>query len=379
MALSLPVANVIGGAVSGGASILGSIMSHITARKQIAAQQKENQLNRQFNAREAALSRQHTLDMWNRNNSYNDPSSAMQRLITAGIHPALAFSQGTQGFSATMASSPAQAGYSGGISPVMPDYSGISNAGRAAGDALESISNSSLANQQAGLTEQQRAYYNQFAEGSLELLGANIVLVNNNARLSAENKRLVATTADEIEQRINIVDEFGREMARDQAAITKFEADYKRFIQSDNLRNSIYTDWRFDSEMAQFGITSTQAMYAAKLAEAEILLKIASAGAQSADSRLKNAYSDIEEYRNNLIKKMDKFVPGLSIGDKLRDLNESNSIEFHIDNYWASQWFKVFGNAVDKAGDAVIARYGKRPGQTFNFGVQPIGGLPYRH
>lgn len=379
MGLNLPTANVIGGAISGGTSILGSIMSHITARKQIAAQQRENALNRQFNAQQAALARQHTLDMWNRNNSYNDPSAVMQRLRSAGIHPALAYSQGTQGFSATMASSPAQAGYSGGITPTMPDYSGIMNAGRAAGDALESISQSSLANQQAGLTEQQRSYYNQLAEGELQLQGANFTLITNNANLSAEQKRLTAVTADEIEQRMNIVDEFGREMMRDQAAIVKFEADYKRFIHGDDARLGTYNEWRFDSEMAQFGISSVQAMYADRLAKAEVLLKLASAASESADARLKNAYADIEEYRNDLIKKMDKFIPGLSIGDKLRELNESNAIEFHLGNYWATQWFKLFGVAVEKASDAAIARYAKRQGQTFNFGVQPLQGAPYRY
>ncbi len=83
-----------------GAGIVGSISQNNNVNKQIAAQQKENEKNRQYNLMLAKQQNAWNLEQWNRENQYNDPSAVMSRLRNAGINPALAYSNGVGSFSA---------------------------------------------------------------------------------------------------------------------------------------------------------------------------------------------------------------------------------------------------------------------------------------
>lgn len=87
-----------------GAGIVGAISQNKNVNKQIAAQQQENEKNRQYNLMLAKQQNAWNLEQWNRENQYNDPSAVMSRLRNAGINPALAYSNGVGSFSA--ASSP---------------------------------------------------------------------------------------------------------------------------------------------------------------------------------------------------------------------------------------------------------------------------------
>lgn len=78
---------LVGGAIS---SILNYFSNERTNQANIAMQESANQANRQL----AAEQRAWDLDMWNRQNAYNDPSAQMSRLRAAGINPALAYAQG---------------------------------------------------------------------------------------------------------------------------------------------------------------------------------------------------------------------------------------------------------------------------------------------
>lgn len=271
MGLSLPVANVIGGALSGGASILGSVMSHITAKKQIAAQQRENQLNRNFNAQQAALSRQHTIDMWNRNNSYNDPSAVMQRLRTAGIHPALAYGQGAQGFSATMASSPAQASYSGGVHPTMPDYSGLSNAGSAAADAIQSISSAGLNKSMQSLNDIQAQYLPQLLKGEVDFLGVRIKMGDASAALDTQQAINLAESLGLITEQINLLkQQYVTEMAKGQVIGQQYKLT-KPFVE----RAVEISEYKIGKLASEFKISDEQAKRAAELVQAGLGLQLA--------------------------------------------------------------------------------------------------------
>ncbi len=68
---------------AGAGGFLGSIVSAIAAKQQQKREfaQQENLLN---------LQNQFSLDMWEKQNAYNDPSQQMQRMINAGINPNLA-------------------------------------------------------------------------------------------------------------------------------------------------------------------------------------------------------------------------------------------------------------------------------------------------
>lgn len=65
--------------------------------KQIAAQERENEKNRQYNLMLAKQQNQWNLEQWNRENAYNDPSAQMARLKNAGLNPDLMYENGASG------------------------------------------------------------------------------------------------------------------------------------------------------------------------------------------------------------------------------------------------------------------------------------------
>lgn len=88
--------------VSSGAGLVGSLLTGAGSKKaakiQAASAERINQINNEFNAREAALSRdwqssereaqnQWNLDQWNRENEYNTPEAQRQRMEAAGFNP----------------------------------------------------------------------------------------------------------------------------------------------------------------------------------------------------------------------------------------------------------------------------------------------------
>lgn len=85
---------------------------------------KINQMNNDFNAREAQKARDFQLDMWNRENQYNSASSQRERLEEAGYNPYMSGAQaGTAaGMSGTSAAS--AAGAASQI-PYTPDFQSV--------------------------------------------------------------------------------------------------------------------------------------------------------------------------------------------------------------------------------------------------------------
>lgn len=65
--------------------------------KQIAAQERENEKNRQYNLQLAKQQNQWNIEQWNRENAYNDPSAQMSRLKEAGLNPDLMYENGASG------------------------------------------------------------------------------------------------------------------------------------------------------------------------------------------------------------------------------------------------------------------------------------------
>lgn len=93
-------------------NIFGSSMSARSQRKANEMNLKINQMNNEFNAKEAEKARAFQLDMWNKENAYNTPSSQRERLEKAGYNaymsPADAGSaSGMSSTSAASAASPA--------------------------------------------------------------------------------------------------------------------------------------------------------------------------------------------------------------------------------------------------------------------------------
>jgi hypothetical protein len=91
---------------------IGSVISGAIGAKTTADANKTNlkinQMNNDFNAREAQKARDFQLDVWNRENEYNKASSQRKRLEEAGYNPYMSDAQagtaaGTSGTSAATA------------------------------------------------------------------------------------------------------------------------------------------------------------------------------------------------------------------------------------------------------------------------------------
>lgn len=107
---------------------IGSVVSGAIGAKSTADTNKTNlkinQMNNDFNAREAQKARDFQLDMWNRENEYNSASSQRKRLEGAGYNPYMSDAQaGTAaGMSGTSAASAAGAAPQ---TPYTPDFQSV--------------------------------------------------------------------------------------------------------------------------------------------------------------------------------------------------------------------------------------------------------------
>lgn len=107
---------------------IGSVISGAIGAKTTADTNKTNlkinQMNNDFNAREAQKARDFQLDMWNRENEYNKASSQRKRLEEAGYNPYMSDAQaGTAaGMSGTSAASAAGAAPQ---IPYTPDFQSV--------------------------------------------------------------------------------------------------------------------------------------------------------------------------------------------------------------------------------------------------------------
>ena len=90
-------------------NIFGSSMSARSQRKANEMNLKINQMNNEFNAKEAEKARAFQLDMWNKENAYNTPAAQRERMEQAGYNPYMnpADAGSASGMSSTTAASSA--------------------------------------------------------------------------------------------------------------------------------------------------------------------------------------------------------------------------------------------------------------------------------
>lgn len=107
---------------------LGSVISGAIGAKSTSDANKTNlkinQMNNDFNAREAQKARDFQLDMWNRENEYNSASSQRKRLEDAGYNPYMNEAQAgtSSGMSGTSAATAAGAAPQ---TPYTPDFQSV--------------------------------------------------------------------------------------------------------------------------------------------------------------------------------------------------------------------------------------------------------------
>lgn len=107
---------------------LGSVISGAIGAKSTSDTNKTNlkinQMNNDFNAREAQKARDFQLDMWNKENEYNSASSQRKRLENAGYNPYMSDAQAGTAAGMSGTSSAAAAGAAPQV-PYTPDFQSV--------------------------------------------------------------------------------------------------------------------------------------------------------------------------------------------------------------------------------------------------------------
>lgn len=137
---------VLGGIIAAGASLAGNAIGASSQSATNDANVEINRQNNQFNADQAAMQRQWSTDMWNRNNRYNSPNE----MISRGLNPFIGSSVG-----AGVSKSPASGGAAASAAPspslqaFRPDFSDVGSALASMAQARAAMLN---AEQNAALT-----------------------------------------------------------------------------------------------------------------------------------------------------------------------------------------------------------------------------------
>jgi len=128
-----------------GASLIGAGTSLLSGLFGSSAQSSANAANLQI-ARE---NREWQESMWNKQNEYNTPAAQIERMKSAGLNPALMYSQGNPGNASNPPSSPA--------TPQMQPITGFANA---VGDAGDMIYKGMIQNEQVKQMRAQTEFLN---------------------------------------------------------------------------------------------------------------------------------------------------------------------------------------------------------------------------
>lgn len=137
---------ILGGIISAGASLAGNAIGASSQSSTNDTNIEIARQNNQFNAGQAAIQRQWSTDMWNRNNRYNSPNE----MISRGLNPFIGSNVG-----AGVSKSPASGGAAASASPppslqaFRPDFSDVGSALASMAQARAAMLN---AEQNAALT-----------------------------------------------------------------------------------------------------------------------------------------------------------------------------------------------------------------------------------
>lgn len=112
------------GLLGGVGSVISGAIGAKTTSDTNKTNLKINQMNNDFNAREAQKARDFQLDMWNKENEYNSASSQRKRLENAGYNPFMSDAQAGMAAGMSGTSSAVAAGASSQI-PYTPDFQSV--------------------------------------------------------------------------------------------------------------------------------------------------------------------------------------------------------------------------------------------------------------
>lgn len=267
--MAIGLGSVLGGIVGAGSSIFNTIQSQKWNQTMLNAQRQENQLNRDFNANEAALQRQYGLDVMHEQQRYNSPQEFVKRLQAAGLNPALAYGQ--LGSDAATAPGGSAAASSGSISPTA--YQGLDPL--AASQAAKNFAEASNINQdtrnkafEGTILETESTFREPFLRGQIALQNVQINLGNSQKNFTD------AQTNQAYQQTKNLTQEFDNLKAM-------FDNIQKQTDLLDEQRQSVCLDNMFKSQTFDDSVRKFRAE--TKLAEDEAKVFLAMAFCEMAN------------------------------------------------------------------------------------------------
>lgn len=337
-------------------SAVGVIGSLFGASSDRAAQAKENEKNRQFNAEQAQLSRDYNTEMWNKTNEYNSPKAMMERLMSAGLNPMLAYGS-LDGGSASMQSSP---GASMGATPSGSNFAGaFANAGQLSMQSAQT----SLIQAQTRKTEAEaetQEIDNKYEDllKSQQFQSGN-VMIHLNETLASEHE---ASTRIIIEDLNNYGLKLDNIRSQIWERLTNASSNEQKilFQKLENYIKASTTNEVISHIASEARISKANADLAYRLISSSILLNLMSAENQSSQSHVGiatvgNLYSQrdkLEQEVKNLVVEANNaqlFGTHLSI--------ENDALQFKLDQDKAwDDWergFNLFNTTVSSIGSAV--------------------------
>lgn len=115
---------VLGGLIAAGASLAGNAIGASSQSAANDANVEINRQNNQFNADQAAMQRQWSTDMWNRNNRYNSPNE----MISRGLNPFISNTGAGVSRAPASGGAAATASPSPSLQAYHPDFSDVGSA-----------------------------------------------------------------------------------------------------------------------------------------------------------------------------------------------------------------------------------------------------------
>ena len=187
--------DVVGAAVSGGASVLGSLIGGIFQRNAQKSANKTNlQIARETNAQNYQIFREQNefnKDQFNQYLQYNTPAAQRARFEEAGINPYLAMNN-VQAGNANSALSSANAApmQAAQVQPENGMAMGIQNAMMNAAAVMNAVSDANLKNQQANRQRLENASFAEDFANRMEEIRSRIGLNKSSKDLQGSRKQL---------------------------------------------------------------------------------------------------------------------------------------------------------------------------------------------
>lgn len=320
------------GPIASGIGAIGSLFGNIFDRN---SQEKENEKNRQFAADQAQLSRDYNTEMWNRTNEYNSPKAQMERLMSAGLNPMLAYGS-LGGSSASMqSSSPASAS-------TMPSGPNLADGFANFGQQSMQTAQTALLNAQARKTDaeaEQQEIDNKYEDllKTQEFRAGN-VRIKMEENLATKYEAEAKTAIKDLNNYDLKLDDLRSQIAERLANTNSIEQKVI-FQKLQNYIKGKTKESEIERIMSEAKYTRTQADLAYRLISSSILLNLMSAENQNAQKNVAwvtegNLYAqrDVleQEVKNMVIEanNMNLFGAHLQL--------ENNMLQFDFDQkvYW---------------------------------------------